>query len=94
MSIQRIFLIDSKAVETGIQQIKKHKANFIEIMPGLIPIMISKIKGEVEQSIIAGGLVSTKDQVKSAIKAGAIAVSTSKEELWNIFWKNKVIMQL
>lgn len=85
ISIQRIFLIDSKAVETGIQQIKKHKANFVEVMPGLLPFLIKKIKDEIEQPIIAGGLVSTEDQVKSALEAGAIAISTSKEELWKLF---------
>jgi len=85
MTVQRIFLIDSKAVETGIQQIKKHNANFVEIMPGLIPDLIKRIKEEIKQSIIAGGLVSTEEQVKSALEAGAVAISTSKEELWNIF---------
>ena len=46
---------------------------------------IKKIKDEIEQSIIAGGLVSTPEQVKSALEAGAIAISTSKEELWEVF---------
>ncbi|ABR30480.1 glycerol-3-phosphate responsive antiterminator [Thermosipho melanesiensis BI429] len=85
MTVQRIFLIDSKAVETGIQQIKKHKANFVEVLPGLIPDMIRFIKQSVEQPIISGGLVSTENQVKKILAAGAIAVSTSKENLWNIF---------
>ncbi|MBT1247311.1 MULTISPECIES: glycerol-3-phosphate responsive antiterminator [unclassified Thermosipho (in: thermotogales)] len=85
MTVQRIFLIDSKAVETGIQQIKKHKVNFVEVLPGLIPEFIKYIKENIEQPIISGGLVSKKNQVKKILDAGAIAVSTSKEELWDMF---------
>ncbi|SHH56720.1 glycerol-3-phosphate responsive antiterminator [Thermosipho atlanticus] len=85
MTIQRIFLIDSKAVETGIQQIKKHKVNFVEVLPGLIPELVRFIKEKIEQPIISGGLVTTEEQVKNILDAGAVAVSTSKEDLWNMF---------
>ncbi|MBO8161712.1 MAG: glycerol-3-phosphate responsive antiterminator [Thermosipho sp. (in: Bacteria)] len=87
MTIQRIFLIDSKAFETGIEQVKKHKANFVEVLPGLIPELVKKIKEKVQQPIISGGLVTTEEQVSKILEAGAIAVSTSKERLWNMFEK-------
>jgi len=85
MAIQRIFLIDSKAFQTGIEQVKKHKANFVEVLPGLIPELVRKIKEEIVQPIISGGLVTTKEQAKLLLENGAIGVSTSYEKLWDEF---------
>ncbi|QTA37231.1 glycerol-3-phosphate responsive antiterminator [Thermosipho ferrireducens] len=85
LTVQRIFLIDSKAFETGIAQVKKHKSNFVEVLPGLIPEFVSKVKDKILQPIVCGGLVQTKEQVELILKAGAIGVSTSKKELWNIY---------
>lgn len=84
-SIQRLFLLDSHALDRNIKIIKKNKPDFIEVLPGLIPSMITEIKNLTGIPIIAGGLIRTKEDIKRAIEAGATSVTTSKKELWDEF---------
>ncbi|MGB9820271.1 MAG: glycerol-3-phosphate responsive antiterminator [Pseudothermotoga sp.] len=82
--IQRIFLLDSQSLTTGIQQAKSHCPDYIEVLPGLLPDLIKRIREETKIPVITGGLVKTIGQIKEALSNGAIAVSTSEESLWNI----------
>ena len=83
--IQRLFVLDSLSIETNIQQIKKMRPDAVEIMPGIIPRVIKRIKLEIpEIPIIAGGLIESKEDIMDVLKSGGIAVSTSKESLWDI----------
>ena len=83
--IQRLFVLDSLSIETNIQQIKKMHPDAVEIMPGIIPRVIKRIKSEIPDiPIIAGGLVESKEDVMEVLKNGGIAVSTSKESIWDI----------
>lgn len=82
--IQRIFLLDSQSLATGIQQVKSHLPEYIEVLPGLLPDLIKQIRDETKTPIITGGLIKTMNQVKEALIKGATAVSTSEESLWNI----------
>lgn len=34
--------------------------------------------------VIAGGLIRTKSEVKEVLKSGALGISTSRKELWNL----------
>lgn len=81
-AVQRFFVIDSLA----FQNIKKHmesgKADFIEILPGVMPKVIKKIVNTVSVPVIAGGLISDKEDIISALGAGAAAVSTTLPQLW------------
>ena len=83
--IQRLFVLDSLSIETNIQKIKKMRPDAVEIMPGIIPRVIKRIKSEIpEIPIIAGGLIESKEDIMDVLKSGGIAVSTSKESLWDI----------
>ncbi|TJX68911.1 glycerol-3-phosphate responsive antiterminator [Soehngenia saccharolytica] len=82
--VQRLFVIDSLSIELNIKNIKKVNPDLVEVMPGVIPKAISKIKAEIPNiNVIAGGLVETKNEVYQCLNAGGIAVSTTKKELWN-----------
>jgi glycerol uptake operon antiterminator len=54
----------------------------VEIMPGIVPSMIELILKKTNVPVIAGGLISKKEHVIDAIKAGATGVSTSSEKIW------------
>ena len=60
------------------------KADMIEIMPGIIYKVIKSLKGKIDLPIVAGGLIQTKEEVLSAIRAGAYVVSTGNSSLWNL----------
>ncbi|HAL63602.1 MAG TPA: glycerol-3-phosphate responsive antiterminator [Clostridiales bacterium] len=82
-AVQRFFIIDSKSVSATVEGIKSSKADMIEIMPGIVVRVIERLKSEIDVPIIAGGLIETAEDVKSAETSGAFAVSTGKKDLWN-----------
>ena len=83
IGILRNFIIDSMAMENVKKQVELAHPDMIEIMPGIMPEIIEKLKNEIKLTLIAGGLISDKKDVIAALSAGAEAVSTTKEELWN-----------
>ncbi|MFB5268757.1 glycerol-3-phosphate responsive antiterminator [Paenibacillus enshidis] len=84
LTVQRVFLIDTGSFHTAIRSIKENEPDAIEIMPGIAPSIIPAFREETGLPIIAAGLISTHEQVKEALKAGADAVSLSRAELWNL----------
>ena len=82
LTVQRFFALDSQGLE-NICDIHNTTADFIEIMPGVIPKIIDKFTQN-EINIIAGGLIETKEEVLTALRVGAAAVSTGKSNLWYI----------
>ncbi|MFC4798025.1 glycerol-3-phosphate responsive antiterminator [Neobacillus sp. GCM10023253] len=87
IAVQRIFLIDSHALEKSYKLIEKTQPNYIEVLPGAMPWMIKEVKERVNIPIFAGGLIRTADEIENALNAGATAITTSKRELWNLFEK-------
>jgi len=83
-SIQRFFMVDSLSYETTIKTVKTTAPDMIEVMPAVIPRVISRISKQLDIPIIGGGLVTTKSDVIEVLKFGAIGVSTGKKELWNL----------
>lgn len=81
-AIQRMFLIDTHALEKSYKLIKKNKPDYIEVLPGAMPWMIQEVKETLNIPVLAGGLIRTKEEVQKALGAGATAITTSKRELW------------
>lgn len=83
LSVQRLFLIDSQAIEHNVHIIQRVKPDYVEVLPGIVPGMIKEIQDRAEVPIIAGGLIRTTEEVEQALKSGAAAVTTSRKELWD-----------
>jgi glycerol uptake operon antiterminator len=84
LAIQRIFLLDTIALETSYKLAAKINPDFIEILPGIVlPRFIKKVNEDTGIPVIAGGLIHEKQEVEHALAAGAKAVTTSREELWS-----------
>ena len=81
-AIQRMFLIDTHALEKSYKLIAKNKPDYIEVLPGAMPWMIKEVKEKLNIPVLAGGLIRTKEDVHRALEAGATAITTSKRELW------------
>ncbi len=81
LAVQRIFALDSQGISSAHDI--SSSADLIEIMPGVVPKVISKFSLG-DKGVIAGGLIETKQEVVCALRAGAVAVSTGKNELWEI----------
>ena len=55
----------------------------IEILPGVMPKIIRRLAASVRVPIVAGGLISDKEDIVGALAAGALAVSSTNAALWN-----------
>ena len=80
ITVQRFFLLDSISFENVVRQ--SSHADVIDILPGAMPDVIRRLSQRVTQPLIASGLLTDKRDVCGALAAGAVAVSTTSEELW------------
>lgn len=78
----RVFVLDSMAFENIERQMAAARPDVIEILPGLMPKVIRKVCRLVKVPVIAGGLISDKEDVMAALSAGAISVSTTNPNVW------------
>ena len=81
-TVQRFFVIDSMALENVYKHQEDTRPDFIEMLPGAMPKILQKLSSSLPTPIIAGGLISDKEDVMAALKAGARAISTSNPEIW------------
>ncbi|MFW6036085.1 MAG: glycerol-3-phosphate responsive antiterminator [Halothermotrichaceae bacterium] len=83
MAIQRLFLLDSAALKTGEHLLEKNQPDAVEILPGIAaPYFIDHIKHKLNSPIIAGGLITKREEVENLLDKGVLAVSTSNQALW------------
>lgn len=81
IAVQRVFILDSLSKEN----IKSHlvqECDAVEMLPGLLSKVITELSSVVKKPLIAGGLISDKEDVLEALKAGATCISTTKEDIW------------
>lgn len=84
-TVLRFFMLDSIAlrnVEMMEHQHADSRPDFIEVLPGVIPKIIRRICTNSKIPVIAGGMITDKEDVMGALKAGAISVSSSNQDIW------------
>ncbi|MBS7344780.1 MAG: glycerol-3-phosphate responsive antiterminator [Caryophanon sp.] len=84
IAIQRVFLIDTIALEKSYSLIEQTQPDYIELLPGIIPAMIQEVYAKTHIPIITGGLIRTAEEAQVAIDAGAVSITTSNAEIWRI----------
>lgn len=83
LTIQRLFLVDSDALRSGLQSVQDTQPDAVELMPALLPEVIAEYRQELgETPIIAGGLIRKREQMVQALQHGAVAVSVGSHSLW------------
>ena len=86
-TVLRFFVIDSlalKNIENLESQRGMSRPDFIEALPGVMPKVLRKIAKVSRIPMIAGGLVTDREDVIQALSAGAVAVSTTNREVWTL----------
>ena len=81
-TILRVFVIDSMAYSNIEHQLKTAKPDLIEVLPALMPKVLQKICKLSSVPVIAGGLVSDKEDVMSLLHAGVVSISSTNEKIW------------
>ncbi len=80
-SILRVFVIDSMSL-SGLENLESVRPDFMEILPGVMPKIIRKVCAVTSVPILAGGLITDKEDVIGALEAGAMAISTTNQDVW------------
>ena len=52
--------------------------------PGLIPSVIRTVREQTQLPVLTGGLITRKQEVLSALDAGALAISSARPEVWRM----------
>ncbi|MGI5893332.1 MAG: glycerol-3-phosphate responsive antiterminator [Candidatus Merdivicinus sp.] len=84
LTVQRFFLLDSQSAATTAETAAASRPDMAEIMPGICPRIIQALHHQMRIPLIAGGMISEKEDIFAALSAGAAGVSTSSKLLWNI----------
>ena len=83
ITIFRIFIIDSMALDS-LLGVKNLRPDAIDILPGLMPGIIRKVRGMTGLPVLAGGLITEKQEVIQALDAGALAISSTAPAVWQM----------
>ncbi|MGN0205254.1 MAG: glycerol-3-phosphate responsive antiterminator [Coprococcus sp.] len=81
-SVLRLFVIDSMAYENIEKQVKTARPDVIEILPAMMPKIVRKICKISQTPVIAGGLVTNKEDVMLLLQAGVVSVSSTNQDIW------------
>ena len=86
-AVLRFFVIDSlalKNIENLEMQCGTSRPDFIEVLPGVMPKVLGRIAKVSRIPMIAGGLITEKEDVIAALSVGAIAVSSTNQDVWKL----------
>ncbi len=83
-TVLRVFMIDSMAFENLKLQVYSIRPDFVEVLPGVMPKVIRRLRKSIKSPIIAGGLIEDKEDVMGALSAGATSISTTNKEIWKM----------
>lgn len=81
-TVLRFFVVDSMALSNIEKQVDSIQPDVIEILPGIMPKIIAKVNKISRVPVIAGGLISDKNDVMTALKNGAVAISATSPDIW------------
>jgi glycerol uptake operon antiterminator len=83
IAVQRLFVLDSESLETGLPAVQRAGPDAVEVLPGaILPLIAARLSTARLPPVIAGGLIQTRRQVEEILAAGAVAVSTGTAALW------------
>jgi len=83
-TIQRFFMIDAITYTNIKKHVNENNPDIVEVMPAGLVKMIGYVMDEIDKPLVASGLVLDEDDVMGALKAGAIAISTTNREIWEL----------
>lgn len=81
-TIMRFFAIDSMAIENIKKQSEAAMPDYIEVLPGVMPKVIRRLCETVPVPVVAGGLITDKEDIIAALSAGAVSISSTNDKVW------------
>ena len=82
-TLLRVFVIDSSALSSALNA-RQLRPDAVDILPGLMPDIIRTIHEKTGLCVLTGGLITQKQQIMQALRAGALAISTTDPAVWRM----------
>lgn len=83
-TVLRFFVLDSMSLESALRTAETAKPDMVEILPGIMPRIVRQLTQSLPLPLLCGGLIQDKNDVMEALNAGAVAISSTKEEVWKL----------
>ncbi len=84
LSIVRLFLSDSRAVDRGLSVVNKSHPDAVEILPAVVAAKVTNDFAGCRIPRIAGGLCRTEADVAEVLASGCRAVTSTSPALWKL----------
>lgn len=84
LTVHRFFVVDSLSLANLREAAHKPRADFIDILPGLMPRILQQFTETSPVPVLTGGLIQQKADVIAALQAGVLAVSTTDPAVWEL----------
>jgi glycerol uptake operon antiterminator len=84
LSIVRVFVSDSRALERGLKVVAKSRPDAFEILPAAAAVKVAEELRRCAIPHIAGGLCRTEEDVREALSSGSRAVTSTRHALWQL----------
>ena len=82
-AILRVFLLDSIALES-LDKIPANLPDCLDLLPGAMPKILRRVCAKAKVPVLTGGLIADKEDVMAALEAGATAISTTNQAVWDM----------
>ncbi|QOF77610.1 glycerol-3-phosphate responsive antiterminator [Variovorax sp. 38R] len=84
LTMQKVFVTDRSTWPRSVKALEQSDPNLVQLMPAPMLPHISAKERNALPPIVASGFVVTPNDVRSALAAGAVAVSTSDAAMWSL----------
>lgn len=84
LTMQKVFVTDRSTWPRSVKALEQSDPNLVQLMPAPMLSHISAQERNALPPIVASGFVVTPNDVRGALAAGAVAVSTSDAAMWSL----------
>ncbi len=84
IGIYRFFIKDSISLEQSLEIGVRLKPEFVEILPACCYDLVQEIRSKLHCEVLLGGLIKCSDQANKCFASGAVAITTSNPDLWEL----------
>ena len=83
-TVLRFFVFDSLSLRSVEKTAAAVGPDMAEILPGIMPRIVRRLSQHLPMPLLCGGLIEEKADVLEALGAGAVAISSTREEVWQL----------
>jgi glycerol uptake operon antiterminator len=83
-AVQRLLATHRTQLAAGLVSISRSEPDVVEFLPGVVLPQVRPLIPELTATMLAGGFVRSPQDVRAILAGGAVAVTTSRPELWGL----------